>query len=40
MKALIKDEAAPGLRLTEVPEPIPAAGEAKVRVLRDRKSVV
>jgi threonine 3-dehydrogenase len=34
MRALLKAEAAPGLVLTDVPEPVPARGEAKVRVLR------
>lgn len=34
VRALLKAEAAPGLTLTDRPEPTPASGEAKVRVLR------
>ena len=34
MRALLKAEAAPGLTLTDLPEPEPGRGEVKVRVLR------
>lgn len=34
MRALIKEQAGPGLTLTERPEPEPGPGEAKIRVLR------
>lgn len=34
MRALLKERAAAGLILTELPEPEPGSGEAKVRVLR------
>ena len=34
MRALLKAEAAPGLTFTDLPEPTPASGEVKVRVLR------
>jgi threonine 3-dehydrogenase len=34
MRALLKAQAEPGLRMVDLPEPTPARGEAKVRVLR------
>ncbi len=34
MKALVKAEAAPGLWLQDVPEPVTGAGEVRIRVLR------
>ncbi|HWM33950.1 MAG TPA: alcohol dehydrogenase catalytic domain-containing protein, partial [Pseudolysinimonas sp.] len=34
MKALLKERPAAGLTLTELPEPSPGPGEAKIRVLR------
>jgi threonine 3-dehydrogenase len=34
VRALVKDRAAPGLTMTDLPEPTPGYGEAKVRVLR------
>ena len=34
MRALVKADAAPGLILTDVPEPDPGPGEVKIRVLR------
>ena len=34
MKALVKAEAAPGLSLRDVPEPVPGPGEVLIRVLR------
>jgi len=34
MRALLKAQAEPGLRMADLPEPTPARGEAKVRVLR------
>jgi threonine 3-dehydrogenase len=34
MKALLKAERGPGLTITEVPEPVPAWGEVKIRVVR------
>ena len=34
MKALYKPAAAPGFELTDRPEPAPAPGEVKIRVLR------
>jgi threonine 3-dehydrogenase len=34
MRALLKAQAEPGLRIVDLPEPTPARGEAKVRVLR------
>ncbi|MBO3750759.1 L-threonine 3-dehydrogenase [Streptosporangiaceae bacterium NEAU-GS5] len=34
MKALLKERAEPGLRLADVPRPVPGAGEVLIRVLR------